>query len=701
MEKLFAQIEKYIIYAIILLLPVFTLSISPNPYVVSKIALLFYGLILVLLVRAVRVITSGKLEFSVAKYDLPVTIIGISYVLATLLKTPNKMEALLLPGITTVTVGAILIYYLLNQLKDDEKSMVARLLVLSGSVFSVLTLLSFAKIFEKIPQLPGFFKAQGFTPEGGFLPSAIFLFTLLPLGIAAVLSAKDSAKKIVYGVSTFIVLLGLLVSVYNLLPGRTFSPRFPGYSTSWSIAVDALKESPLFGTGPGNYLTAFNRFRPLAYNQTDLWAIKFATASSYFLTVLTEAGLLGIAGFILLFYTLYKTARKEFREMKLVKWGFTGMANMVSLVMVSLLLLFFPATLLIIAVLFIYLALSTKTHKTSLNLLAQGSQETHTGVISTQQVASRFPALLISVPVILVLLFSGYRGSKILLGEYKFKKALDALVKNDATGTYDTMREAIRLNPRVDRYHSTFSRVNLIIANAIAQRAQTVQGKEGEPATISEQERTTISQLVQQAISEGKAAVALNPLRSGNWEILAQTYRAIMPLAQGADQFTVQTYRQAVALDPINPNLRIALGGVHYALKDYDGAVRIFELAAATKNDFANAHFNFAFALRDAGNLDRAIQEMTLVLSLITDKEGNDYKIAKQALDDLQAKKKAEAPAGEELNPPQAAEEPVIQPPIDLPEGSEPPEAPTTPTPSQSPTPSVKVSITPSPTIVP
>ncbi len=701
MEKLFAQIEKYIIYAIILLLPVFTLSISPNPYVVSKIALLFYGLILVLLVRAVRVITSGKLEFSVAKYDLPVTIIGISYVLATLLKTPNKMEALLLPGITTVTVGAILIYYLLNQLKDDEKSMVARLLVLSGSVFSVLTLLSFAKIFEKIPQLPGFFKAQGFTPEGGFLPSAIFLFTLLPLGIAAVLSAKDSAKKIVYGVSTFIVLLGLLVSVYNLLPGRTFSPRFPGYSTSWSIAVDALKESPLFGTGPGNYLTAFNRFRPLAYNQTDLWAIKFATASSYFLTVLTEAGLLGIAGFILLFYTLYKTARKEFREMKLVKWGFTGMANMVSLVMVSLLLLFFPATLLIIAVLFIYLALSTKTHKTSLNLLAQGSQETHTGVISTQQVASRFPALLISVPVILVLLFSGYRGSKILLGEYKFKKALDALVKNDATGTYDTMREAIRLNPRVDRYHSTFSRVNLIIANAIAQRAQTVQGKEGEPATISEQERTTISQLVQQAISEGKATVALNPLRSGNWEILAQTYRAIMPLAQGADQFTVQTYRQAVALDPINPNLRIALGGVHYALKDYDGAVRIFELAAATKNDFANAHFNFAFALRDAGNLDRAIQEMTLVLSLITDKEGNDYKIAKQALDDLQAKKKAEAPAGEELNPPQAAEEPVIQPPIDLPEGSEPPEAPTTPTPSQSPTPSVKVSITPSPTIVP
>ena len=701
MEKLFAQIEKYIIYAIVLLLPFFTLSISPNPYVVSKLALLFYGLILVLLVRAVRVVTSGKLEFSVAKYDLPVAIIGISYILATLLKTPNKMEALLLPGITTVTVGAILIYYLLNQLKDDEKSMVARLLVLSGSVFSVLTLLSFAKIFEKIPQLPGFFKAQGFTPEGGFLPSAIFLFTLLPLGIAAVLSAKDSAKKIVYGVSTFIVLLGLLVSVYNLLPGRTFSPRFPGYSTSWSIAVDALKESPLFGTGPGNYITAFNRFRPLAYNQTDLWAIKFATASSYFLTVLTEAGLLGIAGFILLFYTLYKTARKEFREMKLVKWGFTGMANMVSLVMVSLLLLFFPATLLIIAVLFIYLALSTKTHKTSLNLLAQGSQETHTGVISTQQVASRFPALLISVPVILVLLFSGYRGSKILLGEYKFKKALDALVKNDATGTYDTMREAIRLNPRVDRYHSAFSRVNLIIANAIAQRAQTVQGKEGEPATISEQERTTISQLVQQAISEGKATVALNPLRSGNWEILAQTYRAIMPLAQGADQFTVQTYRQAVALDPINPNLRIALGGVHYALKDYDGAVRIFELAAATKNDFANAHFNFAFALRDAGKLDRAIQEMTLVLSLITDKEGNDYKIAKQALDDLQAKKKAEAPAGEELNPPQAAEEPVIQPPIDLPEGSEPPEAPTTPTPSQSPTPSLKVSITPSPTIVP
>jgi tetratricopeptide (TPR) repeat protein len=419
------------------------------------------------------------------------------------------------------------------------------------------------------------------------------------------------------------------------------------------------------------------------------------------MTALTEAGLLALSGMLLLFVSLYRQAKKDFKEKKIVNWGFAAIASMISLLALTLGLLFFPATILLIVLLFILLSLNAKIRHTTLSLTTQGV-ETSQG-LSSQNVASRFPALLITVPVIIFVILFLVQATQVLRAEYKFKKALDLLATNNASETYDTMREAIRLNPRVDRYHATFARVNLALANAITLKvaSQTQQGQEGETqeqTSVSEQDRQNITLLIQQAISEGKASVALNPLRSGNWEVLAQIYRTIMPLAQGADSFAVQTYRQAIALDPFNPNLRISLGGIHYGLRDYDGAIRVFESAVAAKNDHANAHYNLAFALRDKGELDRALSEMSLVVSLITDKNSEDYKAAQQALQDLQAKRQAAAPAGQELTPPQEAEEPVLQPQLDLPEGSEPPNAPITPTVTPTPSVSEEVSLTPTPT---
>jgi len=98
-----------------------------------------------------------------------------------------------------------------------------------------------------------------------------------------------------------------------------------------------------------------------------------------------------------------------------------------------------------------------------------------------------------------------------------------------------------------------------------------------------------------------------------------------------------------------------------------------------------------AVALGEDGRLDRAIAEMTVVVSLVKP-DTKDAQVAKEALANLQAKKSAQAGTGEELTPPQEAEEPVLEPPLELPEESQPPEAPLTPTPTEGaaePTPEV------------
>lgn len=666
-EKLFQKIEKYIIYVLVFLLPFTVLSISSNPFTISKLAILAFFICLLILLTGVRSIITGKFTFNSSSFDIPVLLIALSYILSTIFRTPNKMEGILLPGTTTAIVGGVLLYFLLNQLKD--KAEVSKILVYSAAVYSLFAIMAFTGLLAKIPQLPAFMKAKTYTPEGGYLPSAIFLITILPLAVSVTLSDKDLKMKLLSVLSTLIVVAGLILSLYQILPGRPFTPRFPNTQTSWEISIDSLKVSPLLGVGPGNYMTAFNRYRPISFNSTDIWAVKFTTASDFYFTLFTETGLLGLSGMILLIWVFFKDAKKQLKEHKLVNWGFIAASPIISFALLLILLAIFPATVFINILIFLILALAAKTHSSSINLTIQRSKEGN-----EQMVASRLLAVLIFVPLIGLTIYAGYLGLNILKGEYYYKTALEALLANDAQGTFDNMKKAVNANSRVDRYRATFSRINLILADATARKKD-----------LTDTDRTQITQLIQAAIAEGKANVALNPLRAQNWEVLGRTYQSIIPLANGADGFAAQAYSQAVALDPTNPQTRIALGGLYFAAKNYETASRVFELAVASKTDLANSHFNLAYSYKEQGKIDAAITQMSQVLGIV--KPGTkDYEAAQKALEDFQSKKKALAPtASDNLTPP-AVPTPAIKPKVELPEGSEPPAAPIVETPTPTPT---------------
>lgn len=677
MEKLLTKIEKYILYVTVFLFPVSFFYISPNPFVVSKLAVLVTGLSLFFVVRAVRIILSGKLEFKSGSFDLSVLVLLVAYVLSAVLRTPNKMEALLLPGTASIFVLGALLYFAVNQIDNAEKKLLSLVLVVSGAVFSLFTILAFTGLLGMVSLLPSFVKSRGFTPEGGYLPSAIFLGAILPVVLGFVFS-ENKKEKLLALVSGVLVVSGLVVSIYNLLPGKAYSPRFLSYSESWNVTVDSLKASPFMGIGAGNYLTAFNRFRPISYNASDLWAVKFSTAKSSVMTMVTEAGLLAGLGVLLLVVVLYKLLSKMVADKAFSKSDFSGSSSVFSLTALALAFLFVPSTLTLVVLLFVLMALSSKTHEFTVSLTGQKADDD--GKFS---LASRLPAFIVTLPIIGAFIYADINAARMFVAENTFKNAIEALARNEASNTYDTMRSAVNLNPRVDRYRVSFSRVNLILANAVAAKKE-----------ITDQDRANITTLVQQSISEAKVAVALNPLRSGNWESLAQIYRSIAPLAKGADDFAGQSYRQAIVLDPINPQTRIALGGIYFAKGDFENAVRVFELAVSAKPNHANARYNLAVALEKNGKLDQAISEMTTVLSLITNKDSKDYEVAKKALEDLQSKKKADAGSGEELVAPSKAEAPILKPPLELPEDSKPPESPVSPTPTES---EPEPSVTPTP----
>jgi hypothetical protein len=215
------KIEKIILYTTVFLTPLMVLSIFPNPLSAPKLIILSFGVGLALLIKAIRIILKGSLEFSVGKFDIPVLILLAAYLVSSILVTPNKMEAFFIPGTATVIIASALLYFLVSGLKEKQQKTLSLVIFLSGVALSVISLLSFSKTFEYLPQLPVFMKDP--------------LFNTL-----------EVAKKAFIALATVLLILGLGISIYNLLPGKPAEPRLLDFNTSWAVAIDTLKQSHLF-----------------------------------------------------------------------------------------------------------------------------------------------------------------------------------------------------------------------------------------------------------------------------------------------------------------------------------------------------------------------------------------------------------------------------------------------------------------------
>lgn len=653
--KILEALEKYILYIVIAFLPVIVLLNSTSPAVLPKLELIFAGVTLFLVIWVIKTILRSGLKINFGRFDLAVLLIILAYTLSAIFATPNKMEAFFIPGIASFVIASGVLYFLINQSSKAQKFGLTMAFLFSGVLYSLSILLTELGFFSKIPQLPNLIKDPTFNPLGGVIPGIVYLTPLVVLAVGIIVKEKEAVKKIFWGVATAVILMAMVILIGNTLPGKAQSPRLPTFQTSWEVLVGTVAKSPIFGVGPGNYLTAFNVFRPVTYNQTDLWQVRFTTATDYYLTSLTETGLAGLFAFAILIIAAYRFVKADIkfgRSMDSIGLSLERMALPATIALLAA----FPASPVLVTPLFILLALNSGSEEHPVNFKTEGA--------TSSGISSRIPGIVIGILVLGGIVYADFLGTKMVLAESTYEKGVVSLGNNDAKGTYNFISAAITENPQVDRYHASLAQLDMALASSIANKKD-----------ITDADKTTVTQLVQQAINEGKATVTLNPQRSGNWEILAQIYRSIMPFAQGADQFAIQTYTQAVALDPTNPNLRISLGGVYYALGQYDNAIDSFKLATVAKPDLANGYYNLAITYQAKKDYDNAIAQINIVLTLV--KPGTqDYTLAQNLLNDLKKNKAAAPVTGtSNLTPPQTQAVSNIKPPITLPKEATPPAA--------------------------
>jgi hypothetical protein len=586
------------------LLPLFFLPLTAEFYLFNKTILLYFVVGLLLAVWAIKIFFEQKLSLRKNSLNGPVLSLMLAYLLSAFIQAPNRMESLTSQAGVVLALG-LLYFIMVNHLRGKEAaakimaSFLVSLLVLSG-----LTLLAALNILPKTGL--AWLQSRAWTPTGSVLTTINLILIFLPATLYWAWKNKKPLEKIFLFLTGGLGILSL-AAITALFLDKTlnFTYLLPQYG--WQISVEGLKNlrTALFGVGPGNFLSAFSRFRPIELNNTSLWAMKFTTNSNQYLHLLSTVGLLGLAGYL---WLVWQSLKKE-------NWQGSLMRKVIYLCLAA----GFISQLVLAANL---LTLGVTLMLAGLLAATQSPQKTDQPRSSLPQAAVWGIAAAAAVLILAVFYWEG----RVWLADYYFRRSLLAAQENKGLETYNFQLKAINLNPFKENYRVSYSNTNLALANGLASQAD-----------LTDQKKANINQLISQAIREAKAATSLNPQISDYWINLAVLYRNLINAAEEAGQWATASYLQAVRTDPTNPLLRVEFGGLFYALEDYDRAINQFIQSVNLKPDYANGYYNLSVAYRAKEDWQNAFQNMQLVLSLIP-LDSPDYQKASAELEELRAK---------------------------------------------------------------
>lgn len=638
-------------------------------------------------------IVRGKISITRTPLDIPLLLLLVGIILSTYFSA-SRSEAIYgnFPQVHTSAVAwvcYILLYFVaVSNLKNlAQIKTLLYVLYASATVIAIVSILSFFHVF-----LPfDFAHAVNFTPTGSVFSSLALLLLLLPLPLLSIINPSKYFPlpiavilAVLFGVTvvfigslpTYVVLVAIFavclfvsnrqqtrkmflfflipvvivalafVLAYIPLPGfdtiSQMEAHFPKeiqlpLSVSWKISASAFRDAPFIGTGPSSYLSNFTTYKPIEFNTFSFWNFSFGSAYNEFLQVL---GTLGLIGFVALIWMCLVILLNSWRNLSSTKEPVDEHSHIIPALAISgfvaVLLLVLHATTLvsIVATIFILAILmaSQKAIRERIMYFSVGIK-----ALTSDKQFDLFP-IIIFVIYLIVAVAVLLKAFNAVAADYYHRKAL-SLASSNGTLTYQYLQKAETLNPYIDLYRVDLAQTNFALANAIA--VQKGPSKSNPKGTLTDQDKKTIQTLLSQAINEGRVSVTLNPRSARNWEVLASIYRNITGVAQNALAFSLDAYGRAIQLDPVNPALRLSVGGIYYSEKNYPLAVRFFTDAANLKPDYANAYYNLTIALRDSGDLQNAllVAQQTVVL-MQQNKLTNtaDYKTAQALVSELKVK---------------------------------------------------------------
>ncbi len=663
-------------------------NLTTDFFILPKQALVVFVTLAAMLLYGIKTLLLEKVRIRRTPFDLPILLFLLALLLSSVFSVARADS---FTNFVPVMFAGLAYFGIVYNVRNEKSVM-----VLIGSLLTGAVLLSIAAAFSyfKVYVFPfDFAKSPNFTPVGSVLDQALYLLFVLPIGLyflAPFLFNKqvrenlknkraNIAKLAAFGATSIIILIGLIISIYTLIGPNMFIvlPLETGFQTAFAaISQDSgrLLQGLLFGSGFGEYLIDFTKFKQATFNANPtLWNLPFIHSSTFVLELLATTGLLGVLSFL---FICYKAVKEKPLFIPLIIVLATAFVLPFS---------FFSLTL-VFFILAIYAILrglidEQKYFDVELELVAfKKGLFAFSPQTVRERAYSKALSYTIFVTILVLILAFGFISFNYLSTNVTFQKSFVAASQNNGQLMYNYQNIALssitgRYN---DGYLREFSQTNFILANTLG--ASIPQG-----ASPSAQTQQIIYTLLQQSINTARQATTISPQNTLNWQNLAGIYRNLIGFGQNADSFAILAQQQAIQLDPTNPQEYIILGGIYYQLGLWDKAQEQFQLAINLKSDYPNAYYNLSHALIQKGDLKGALANFQIVKSLVEKDPANLSKINSE-IDQLQNQIDQPAAQSEQstlsTNPP-ATSLPKQNPPIKIPG----PQVTITPTVTPSPTP--------------
>jgi tetratricopeptide (TPR) repeat protein/O-antigen ligase len=664
------KISKLSIYLLIFLMPIFFLPWTSDILDFNKQILLIVLSFVALFAWMLKALISGKFEINTSKMHIIVGSLFVVYLLATIFSVNRYGSFWGWPQSSAdsfITLIALAISYFLISSTFSRKNILSGIVVLSVSalITEIVGVLQLLGLFV-IPF--AFAKSTSFNTLGSVGSLGFFAAILLPLTIVMLIGYKKwwrvlfFAELILsililflvnYPIIWWVVFVGCAVLMIfgavkrNFFDGRWMSlpvfflaislffillnPQIPWVSqrsneiflsqkTSIDISWQAIKERPIFGSGPGTFAYDFLKFKDQNFSQSSLWNVTFNQGGSKALNDLASTGVLGLLAILaLISFPLYygvkflakeKSSVSDLEQKKAVKIYWLLIMGILTVICAQVA-MFFLYSLNITLVFLTFLMIASL-----MGLITSNKKEYELKPSSLMTIISTFVFTIVFIFGLGLLILVGQR----YVAEVNYYQALLSFQDGKLEAGTKSLESAINLNSSSDLYFAQLSQAYLLSLQAELK---------GLTAAPTDAEKTKIQALAVNSINAAKIATDLNPNSSADWANRGYVYQNLNGLVEYALDWSLGSYESALKLEPNSPYILFQQGSVNFISASALGADMAdkkskllntakdkLERATTLNPTYSDALYFLGLVYDALGQKDKAVEKFTTVLQL-------------------------------------------------------------------------------------
>ena len=665
--KVFDKIITFSLFMIFLGIPLFFTGLSFQGVVFEKQIYLYFWALLALIAWTAKGVLAGKMKIRKTPLDIPIAFFWIVYLLATIFSVdrwhsfwgffgdPSR-------GLMSVTAAVIVYYLILSNFNLTRFKWMLGALVFSGAVISVWTTLGVLGIRFLPSQVASIAPLSLIGSVAGL---GTFFGLMIPILAAIVFKINESKeiKKIIKLIISFLLVIVLVVDLFlllvlygfiswpSILAGMSFFIIYilsrivrpkenllwiplaafvlimtilmigrvniarvnfpvevsPSRGLSWEIAKDSLKHNFLLGSGPSTYGYDFSAFSPQEFNLNSFYQLRFYQGTGVFFESLSTLGAVGTIALVILILSFISVAvyliSKDKEKNKIYS---LGLLSAMLVVIVSSFMIRTEGTILFLGVLIGSLSIGILLRESDLE-----SSYINLSLKASPKFALALAFIFVVVSAGAAFLFA-FIGKVYVADVYAGSAVREKQISEE--GSIKKLSEAIRLYGNEGRYYIRMGQEYMILANN-----EILKGEK-------ERDMDKVQRYLNNSIGFSKKGADLMKNDVLAVETLAQVYENAGFYVSDSLKLSEEQYNRARELEPRNPNFYFKLGQIKTRLAAgkskeeikqlFAEAKDLFQQSVDKKSNFAPGYYQLALAKEVLGEMDGAIDSMTMAAKL-------------------------------------------------------------------------------------